>query len=271
VIRIPTPDSLSDDILEASEETDRWVALTKQLGLEENYDPLQDRWMIHKRYQQLCYGRISEVARLDGGRSPGFSEVGERVELTLDSDSVYRMETITNLSSQSSLKRPCHYELFFDRELFDVVENDIEVSQGVLRHEFLVRCRKPAAHTQLKLSPKDSIEEIHLPDLVLPLRIFSTHATRFWGVAPLIFVGFGIVFAMAATVAPPSGTTISPSIARLLVYLYGKPGVWTLRIILLNFGDEIKGLLKFGAIILSSIGGWLAFLAERRYKLPLAK
>jgi len=39
---------------------------------------------------------------------------------------------------------------------------------------------------------------------------------------------------------------------------------------LLNVGDEIKGLLKFAAIILSSIGGWLAFLAERRYKLPIA-
>jgi hypothetical protein len=271
VIRIRTPHSLSYGALQASEETDRWIALTKQLALDQNYAVLQDAWNIHKRYQGICYCRISEVGQLDSRQKPEISEVGARVELTLDSESVYRVETITNLSSQLSLKNPFHYVASFDRELFDVVDSETEVSQGVLRHEFLVRCRKPAAHTQLKLSPRDYINEIHLPDLVLPIRILSTPATKFWGVAPLIFVGLGIVFAMAAAFAPQSGTTINATVARILMHIYGKPGIWILRIILLNFGDEIKGLLKFGAIILASTGGWLAYLAERRYKLPLVK
>lgn len=201
----------------------------------------------------------------------GLLRTGDTVELALASGQVYRVETITNLSSQSSLTKPFHYQMSFDRDIFEVVDSDTEVSQGVLRHDFAIRCRKPAAHAQVKLSPRDLAEAIHVPDLVLPLRVLSTAATKFWEMAPLVFVGLGIVLAMLGTLASPTGTAISPTVNYLVQRLYGRPGAWILRIVLLNFGDEVKSLLKFGAIILSSTGGWLAYVAERRYKLPFAR
>jgi hypothetical protein len=273
VIRVPLSETLSDTQLEMKEETDRWIKLTKMLARTQTYEKLgaTQSGLMKDRYSKICYGRVSGISLLDDNRNSELVAIGGTNEQMLDANSSYRLEALTSVDSSLTVNKLFHYNLNFDSELFDVIDTDIQVSAGVLRHDFFFRCRKPTSHTQLKIAVAEKETVIHVPEIVLPLKIRDTVATRFWEYGPLCFIGIGILLGLIAVFLPATGKEMNPFLEQMITNVYGRGFSWLSSIILSGFGDEIRGLLKFLAIVFSSVGGWLAFGAEKRYKVQVSK
>ena len=230
-------------------ETDRWISVVRALADRSNYVAPIALPSVHERYSKICYTRVSKVQFANSGAVCKPELVSGNHLLSFYANCTYELEFLTNLDPQLPDDKFVEYRLDFDEALFDVVNSKVEVSKGILRHEFVFRCRETAPHTQIKIGPMRPTDGIYVADTVLPVRNCSTVATRTNDVGPWVLFLVGIYLAMVGVLASPSRLPVDN---------------FLLNCLFLSYSEEIKGLLKFLGIALSSLAGLWAFILQQK-------
>lgn len=172
--------------LDADAELDRWIAVTRLLSSNAPYVDLRESDVIQRRYERVVYSRVASIERAPGEDAP----VNSNARLVLLAGHECSVNLVTSVSPSLARLRPIAYGLTASEQYFEPIDDTSEVSQGILNHRYLMRCRRVyRARTHLRFRAAGA-RSLYAPEMVLPVTIRASW--RLWDRvlgATLIIVG----------------------------------------------------------------------------------